>query len=778
MPAPLETFVSQLVDSQLLAMEEVRALLDSSPAERRPQDAEQLARELVRQKKLTAYQAKTIYQGKGKTLVLGNYRVLDKLGQGGMGIVLKAEHRRMERIVALKLLSPQIVKEPGALQRFLREVKAAARLNHPNVVTAHDSDEVRGTHFLVMEYVDGQDLASLVQQQGRLPVEKALNCVLQAARGLDYAHRQGVIHRDIKPSNLLLSRDGTVKVLDMGLARLEYEQFAETDLTHSGQMMGTIDFMSPEQAVSTKGVDARSDIYSLGCTLYYLITARHMYEGQTKMGKLLAHRDGPIPSLVEQASRLSDSGIDIGHVDALFQRMVAKQVADRQSSMAVVITEIEECLSQSAAGPKLKTASAEDQKLEEFLRYVAERPPARRGAPPALGKPNAALALGVFAEPSSEDPALAQTVTHASPIEDTNARLSNDKALPQSSHAKRNLATKTRGFGVLAACLVGLLVTGLAVAGVLLRVNTPAGTIVVEVDQPEAIGAEILVDGEHRITIQAGASQEPITIAADEKQHTLKVEKGGFETFTRQFTIRAGQERAIRVGLEPLKAASSLSKSGDATTSTANASPESRGVSAKEDIGPRPLPIDVLSLVDPSQDAVRGRWWREKTDIVGLNDKGGAVIEIPYQPPAEYDFTVELTRNSIANQSSLALSHAGRQFKWVLGFGDRADFFGFDVINGRGVQDIPEDRHPELALIVGRRYTTKVEIRRNRLTGYLDGAKVAEEKTDYSNLSTWLEVSLRRDDLVGLIVAFGTCTFHRAEVQEVSGRGTFLRSEN
>src|SRR5437762_4397741 len=206
MAMPLETFVGHVVDSQLLTADALRHITDALPEDKRPKDGEQLARELVKQKKLTAYQAKAIYAGKGKNLVLGNYRIIDKLGEGGMGMVLKAEHTRMERLVALKVLSPHIVKQPGALQRFLREVKAAARLSHPNIVTAYDADEVKGTHFLVMEYVDGQDLSSLVRTQGRLPIDKALNCVLQAARGLDYAHRHGVIHRDIKPSNLLLDR--------------------------------------------------------------------------------------------------------------------------------------------------------------------------------------------------------------------------------------------------------------------------------------------------------------------------------------------------------------------------------------------------------------------------------------------------------------------------------------------------------------------------------------------------------------------------------------------
>lgn len=156
----LGQFIRQLTDSGLLSADEVAAAVDSLPPEKKPNDGEQLARELVRQKKLTAYQAQRVYAGKGKSLVLGNYVVLDKLGQGGMGLVLKARHRRMERLVALKVLSPQVTKSPEAVRRFQREVKAAARLEHPNIVTAHDADEANGTHFLVMQYVDGADQRS------------------------------------------------------------------------------------------------------------------------------------------------------------------------------------------------------------------------------------------------------------------------------------------------------------------------------------------------------------------------------------------------------------------------------------------------------------------------------------------------------------------------------------------------------------------------------------------------------------------------------------------
>src|SRR5262245_56910441 len=206
MPVPVGQFVKQLAESGLLSADELRALEESFPPDKfSADDAQEFARELVRQRKVTVWQATAIYQGKHQTLVYGNYVVLDKLGQGGMGEVFKAEHRRMKRIVALKVMSPKGMASPDAVKRFQREVQAAARLSHPNIVAAFDADEARGMHFLVMEYVEGTDLSSLVKKQGPLSVPQALYCVLQTAHGLTYAHAEGVVHRDIKPANLLLT---------------------------------------------------------------------------------------------------------------------------------------------------------------------------------------------------------------------------------------------------------------------------------------------------------------------------------------------------------------------------------------------------------------------------------------------------------------------------------------------------------------------------------------------------------------------------------------------
>ena len=191
MAVTVEQFIERLTQSGLMSAAEISAFQDSLPPDQRPRDVKALVAALYRAGKLTKYQAQAVYEGKTKGLVFGQYVVLDKLGEGGMGVVLKAQHRRMKRMVAIKILSSAAMKQPGAVERFHREVKAAAKLAHPNIVTAYDADEHQGMHYLAMEYVEGQDLATIVKEHGPLDVKQAVECILQAARGLQYAHEQG-----------------------------------------------------------------------------------------------------------------------------------------------------------------------------------------------------------------------------------------------------------------------------------------------------------------------------------------------------------------------------------------------------------------------------------------------------------------------------------------------------------------------------------------------------------------------------------------------------------
>ena len=257
-----------------------------------------------------------------------------------MGQVFKARHRVMERVVATKTLPTTVTKLKEAVDRFHLEVVLAARLSHPNIVTAYDAGESHAIHYLVMEYVDGGNLASYVKKHGRLSVSAALGCVVQAARGLEFAHAENIIHHDVKPSNLLLDQHGIVKVLDMGLARLKEampppETCGSQTCTATNPVMGSIDYMPPEQVENFEGANEKSDIYSLGCTLYYLLTGRTICHSDTTAEPLRAHRESAIPSLRADCPEISED------LDGVFHRMVAKKPEDRHGSMTEVIKDLE-----------------------------------------------------------------------------------------------------------------------------------------------------------------------------------------------------------------------------------------------------------------------------------------------------------------------------------------------------------------------------------------------------------------------------------------------------
>lgn len=287
----VKEFLTNLQKSSLVTLEqmgELRARLGDAASV----NSKELAKLLVKTNALTRWQAKQLLAGRSD-FSLGKYVLLDELGAGGSGRVYRALNKAYGREVAVKVLEPELLQREDSLARFQREARLAASLNHPNIVTAFDAESIGDLHFLVMEYVAGKDLEQWLRDEGNLPIAWTCECVMQAAKALQYAHEQGLVHRDIKPSNLIVvGKDikslPQVKILDMGFARLTTESRESMRLTRPDQTFGTPDYIAPEQAESTRNADIRSDIFSLGCSMFRLLTGELPYPGKTKLQKIMA----------------------------------------------------------------------------------------------------------------------------------------------------------------------------------------------------------------------------------------------------------------------------------------------------------------------------------------------------------------------------------------------------------------------------------------------------------------------------------------------------------
>ena len=292
-------FLAALRASKLAPAEKIAAVTASFDETQGP-IPKALVDALLEKELITQWQYGFLRKGKYKGFFLGKYKLLGLLGAGGMGSVYLAEHNTLGQKVAIKVLPEKSVEKSSFLERFKREAMSAARLNHPNISRAYDLDEAGKIHFMVMEYVEGTDLYARVKQDGPFGVYEAVDCIRQAALGLEYAHSQGFVHRDIKPANLMLDGRGLLKILDLGLA-LPPDEDDNTSLTqrHRERVLGTADYLAPEQSRNSHLADRRSDIYSLGCTFYYLLVGKPPFHVGKAAERIRAHREQAPPNPLE-----------------------------------------------------------------------------------------------------------------------------------------------------------------------------------------------------------------------------------------------------------------------------------------------------------------------------------------------------------------------------------------------------------------------------------------------------------------------------------------------
>lgn len=321
-------------------------ILEKFYAEHSPASPGEAAKLLIEKGLLTRFQATMLLAGRYRGLVLGPYKLLEQIGQGGMGVVYLAEHIKLHRQVALKILPQKSTKDKLALERFYREARAVAALDHPNIVRAYDVGEVDGVHYLAMEYVPGVNLQTHLDKKGPMPWRAAVGFIIQACRGLQHAFERNMIHRDIKPGNLLVDRQGTLKILDLGLARCfrnEHDnvtaRFAQNE-----ELTGSLDYMAPEVARGEQAIDIRSDIYSLGLTLYALVTGKPPYDGSPAQ-KLLFHQMKELPLLHEVQPDVPPE------LSAVLARMIAKSPGDRYPTPADVLHDLEPWIESAPSAP-------------------------------------------------------------------------------------------------------------------------------------------------------------------------------------------------------------------------------------------------------------------------------------------------------------------------------------------------------------------------------------------------------------------------------------------
>ncbi len=418
-PASLEELIQLVRKSGMIDEQTLNAYLQRREYARGlPSDVREIADEMVRDGVMTYFQAEQFLLGKWRGFTIGKFKLLERVGVGGMGQVFLCEHMFMKRRVAVKVLPPAKAEQPAALGRFYREARAAGGIEHPNLVRTHDIDQDGNLHYIVMEYVDGSNLLDVVKKFGPMDIRRASSYMLQAANGLDHAFRNGIIHRDIKPGNILIDRKGVARVLDMGLARFFKDHTDQLTVKYDDKIvLGTADYVAPEQVANSHSVDIRADVYALGATFYFLLAGHPPFPTGTVSQKLLWHRTKE-PTPIRQVRPEIPEGLA-----AVIAKMMAKDPKARYQTPAQVAAELESWVQGEVPLPSLEempllSPAAQEVNGEEEAeaKAPAAKAASAMGSGGSGGVAVAAPPRAAPAPPPAANPFAAPSSTAASPF--------------------------------------------------------------------------------------------------------------------------------------------------------------------------------------------------------------------------------------------------------------------------------------------------------------------------------------------------------------------------
>ena len=680
------------------------------------------------------------------------YEVIRELGRGGMGVVYLVRNKLMERLEVLKVVGGHLVERPGVRVRFLREVQSAAKLQHKNIVTAYSAMELGKSIVLVMEYVQGDDLAKVVKSGGPMSVINACYFIYQAALGLQHAHERGMVHRDIKPANLILARDGkkaVVKVLDFGLAKMTSEGQADSGLTREGQMLGTPDYVAPEQIRNAQSADIRADIYSLGCTFYYLLTGGPPFRGDHVWDVYQAHFSmdaGPL-NLVRPEVPVE--------LAALVAKMMAKEPGRRFQTPGEVAQALMPFFKKASA-----TVPAENPEISQVGRPeatwsapgpvpVPEWPAINRTPSPASEartptKPRPSSILEGLIDLGETEPLFDRSLD-TRPAAAPGASRRNVR--PWSTAAEK--LSRSGPWAWLAA--VGVLLLGVVVvwaAGVI-RVKTANGMIEL-VNLPK--DAEVLVDGEE-VAVKWPGGGKPAVVTVTPGTHKIVVNKDGVEISGEELTVHAeGTEKFTVRFVSPPKLPNEPSKDGGAESTLtvkddahpdAGPAVKTKRVTSPTD-GPQPSATevrrpDVLAAASPAPTERIPRfrayvWWGvwriSGSDVVIKRTGSHSMVLLTGSRINLEDFTLEAEVQRTEGTGQVEL-HAGGDIYRTFGFHGKSDHLMVSMKNfAKGERPTSPDPKPMGSFDPDNWVHLKIEKKGQTIVYSLDHKEIFREPND------------------------------------------------